>query len=91
MSSSLAKTGLILYGTQGCHLCDEAAGLLRQIAPRFEDLHWSHVDIADDDELFAKYGWLIPVLRDDRGGELRWPFDTAKLIDFLQEPSHQGP
>ncbi|MEL7045890.1 MAG: glutaredoxin family protein, partial [Pseudomonadota bacterium] len=74
VSVSLARSGLILYGTVGCHLCEEANDLLNGLAPVFAELHWRQVDIADDDELFEKYGWLIPVLRDDRGSELRWPF-----------------
>jgi len=41
------------------------------------------VDIADDDELFGRYGWLIPVLRAPRGGELRWPFDGEQLAAFM--------
>ena len=45
--------------------------------------HWTVVDIADDDELFGRYGWLIPVLRAPRGGELRWPFDGEQLAAFM--------
>ncbi len=49
----------------------------------FAELTWRHVDIADDDELFKQYGWLIPVLRDDAGSELRWPFDADTLLAYL--------
>ena len=43
------------------------------------------VDIADDDELFERYGLLIPVLRRiDIGQELNWPFDQQQVLDLLQ-------
>jgi hypothetical protein len=42
------------------------------------------VDIADDDDLFERYGWLIPVLRAPGAAELRWPFDALALRAFLQ-------
>jgi hypothetical protein len=42
------------------------------------------VDIADSDELFERYGLLIPVLRHADGRELRWPFDPAQLRLFLE-------
>ena len=41
------------------------------------------VDISDNDELFQRYGLLIPVLRRDDGSELRWPFDQQQLRRFL--------
>ena len=75
---------LVLYSTDGCHLCEEAEALLRaQQGQRAEALAWTVVDIAGDDALFARYGWLIPVLRRDDGQELRWPFDAAALAAFL--------
>ena len=65
---------LILYSTEGCHLCEEAEDLLRaeqdigsndshKKIGKDTGLTWEVVDIAFDDELFARYGWLIPVLR----------------------------
>jgi len=43
------------------------------------------VDIDERADLQAEYGWLIPVLirqRDD--AELKWPFNEAALMEFLQ-------
>jgi glutaredoxin len=68
-----------LYGTEFCHLCDEAEAILREIG-----IAAIHVDIAEDEELFEKYGVRIPVLRrDDTGSELGWPFDAAAVERFL--------
>jgi hypothetical protein len=66
---------LTLYSTTGCHLCEEAEGLLHALRAQGGDLDWSVVDIADDDALFERYGWSIPVVRREDGAELAWPFD----------------
>jgi len=69
----------ILYGTEFCHLCDEAKAILRVIG-----IEARYIDIAEDDELLEKYGIRIPVLkRVDRGAELGWPFDAAAVSRFL--------
>ena len=74
----------ILYGTLGCHLCDEAEALLLPLltaACRIEC-----VDIGDSDRLIERYGTAIPVLRRLRDdAELRWPFDAAQARVFLAQ------
>jgi hypothetical protein len=79
-------SNLTLYTTEGCHLCEAAQALLvarRQAQPT---LAWEAVDIANDDALFERYGWSIPVLRRADGRELAWPFDAKALADFLAAP-----
>lgn len=71
---------LTLYGTPGCHLCDQAEALLRQAAAA-RPLAWRYVDIALDDALVARYGTRIPVLVTGEGRELGWPFS---LLDILR-------
>jgi glutaredoxin-related protein len=67
---------LILYGTEDCHLCDEAGTLLRQLG-----LTWQTIDIAEDDELLERYGTRIPVLSKlDSDDELDWPFPREKIL-----------
>lgn len=74
---------LSLYGTLGCHLCDAA---LAELAPLASSVQVSQVDIADSNELMERYQLRIPVLqRMDTGGELDWPFDLAKLMDWLAD------
>lgn len=71
--------GLILYGTEACHLCDEAELLLRQHGLDFEKR-----DIIDDEHAQQRYAIRIPVLRDDASGlELGWPFDASAIADFV--------
>ena len=73
------RVGLVLYGTEFCHLCDEAKAILRETG-----IEADYVDIADYDELLETYGIRIPVLkRTDNGAELGWPFDAVIVSRFL--------
>jgi hypothetical protein len=73
-------SALVLYGTSGCHLCDQAEALLKTAAGA-RALDWRYVDIALDDALVARYGSRIPVLLARDGRELGWPFS---LLDILR-------
>ena len=70
---------MILYGTSACHLCEQAETMLVQQGAKFRS-----VDISDSDELFERYGLTIPVLQNDNGQELNWPFDEKALQGFLR-------
>jgi len=51
-----------------------------------EGCELSEVDISASDELFERYGVLIPVLqREDTGAELNWPFDLAAVKGLIAE------
>ena len=67
---------LALYATGGCHLCEQAAELIRgAVATPFR-----MVEIADDENLLERYGVRIPVLRRlDTGEELDWPFEATAV------------
>ena len=69
-----------LYTTSGCHLCEHAEAILDEAA-----CDYSAVDIADDLTLMERYGVRIPVVQDDKGRELGWPFDGTQLSHFLQQ------
>ena len=69
---------LTLFGTSACHLCELAEALLQRHGAAYRS-----VDISESEELFARYGLTIPVLRRDDGAELNWPFDEASLARFL--------
>ena len=78
---------LTLYGTLGCHLCEDAEWLIRQaIAESPQRIELTAVDIADDAGLAERYGVRIPVLRDrTTDAELAWPFDLPEVMAFLEE------
>ena len=71
---------LTLYQRDDCLLCDEALAVLAEAGvPDFESV-W----IDGDNELEARYGIRVPVLRDeDEGRELAWPFDAMQLSAWL--------
>lgn len=73
---------LILYGTSGCHLCEQAERLLAQAAAS-RVLHWQYVDIALDASLCERYGERIPVLCTKDGRELAWPFSLLDIVKLL--------
>ena len=70
-----------LFGTDGCHLCEQALALVRAAQGEL-NLVIQEIDIANSDELLDRYGIRIPVLQHD-GRELNWPFDQTDLTRFL--------
>lgn len=69
----------ILFGTDGCHLCEEAELLLSQTG-----LSYEKQDIAGDEQLLQRYAVRIPVLLQKHSRmELGWPFDAERLRDFV--------
>ncbi|PSW14822.1 glutaredoxin family protein [Photobacterium sanctipauli] len=79
---------ITLYSTEGCHLCEQAYGLLVQAGV---EAQVQTVDIAFDDALFSRYGVTIPVLAIQHNDpsfqspELGWPFDADQLAAWLNE------
>ena len=69
----------VLYGTDGCHLCEDAEYLVLQTGVQFKQ-----VDIIDDETAQQRYATRIPVLLNRQSGtELGWPFDASMLRNFL--------
>jgi glutaredoxin len=48
---------VVLVTRAGCHLCDEALGLLRELG-----LEPELADVDADDQLFSLYDWRVPVI-----------------------------
>ena len=59
----------ILYGTEYCHLCEEA-----QIMLKAKNIDFQNIDISDSQELMERYQFRIPVLQYN-GVEVDWPFE----------------
>lgn len=84
MLRGVVMNQFVLYGTLGCHLCDEAEAFLIPLLSA--ECSIEYIDISESDQLVEKYGVLIPVLRRLRdNAELRWPFDTAQACVFLSD------
>lgn len=74
-------TKLVLYGTEHCHLCEQAAALVLP-ACQASGLSLTEIDIAGDPALMEAYGLRIPVLS-AADAELDWPFDGDRVQAFL--------
>ncbi|MDO6705328.1 glutaredoxin family protein [Photobacterium sp. 1_MG-2023] len=75
---------IILYSTEGCHLCEQAYALLTEVGVAGQV---NVIDIAFDDDLFSRYGVTIPVVSLNINGsvsELGWPFDASELSNWLK-------
>ncbi len=55
------RTVITLYGRRGCHLCDDAAAVLAELA---DTLHIAigSVDVDDNDALRRRYDHHVPVV-----------------------------
>lgn len=82
-AASDTETGLVLYGTSACHLCEIAQDMLDSHNAHSTRIHYSVSDISASEELFQRYGVRIPVLRRSDGAELNWPFSIEQLNEFL--------
>lgn len=75
---------LILFGTGGCHLCEQAEELIGSYQLNEPDLWVEKIDIAEQDQWQEKYAVRIPVLFDQQTSkELGWPFNQTDLDNFV--------
>ena len=71
---------LTLFHTDGCHLCEQAWGLVEEAGLADQT---RQCDIMDDAQRLAAYRVRIPVLRDEAGRELGWPFTRVELKAWI--------
>tara|TARA_B100000287_G_C20323195_1_gene658680 strand:- start:47 stop:304 length:258 start_codon:yes stop_codon:yes gene_type:complete len=81
---------LVLLGTEGCHLCEQAQALLLNLNGKIPcNLYLE--DIAESEDMVARYGERIPVLKyeaeegDMEGPEIDWPFSEQDVLRFIQK------
>ena len=66
-----AAPRVVVYGRPGCHLCEVAEDVVARVC-RAAGARWEVISVADDPQLLALYGELIPVVTVD-GRALRAP------------------
>ncbi|HZJ91457.1 MAG TPA: glutaredoxin family protein [Thiopseudomonas sp.] len=71
-----------LFGTLGCHLCEDAEQVLQSFVA--QGLVVELLDIVDSPQWLERYALTIPVLRRvDNDQELYWPFDEHAVLKLL--------
>lgn len=77
----------ILYGTSGCHLCDEAETMIIT-AIKSDAVIYIKKDIVEDNNLLQKYALTIPVFKCvTTQQELNWPFTDETIRRFIDVSS----
>lgn len=78
---------LVLYTTEGCHLCEHAEVLLQEFASSSAnafDYRLDAIDISTDEGLVELYGIRIPVVRNlTTEKEVAWPFSVEDLLTLF--------
>jgi glutaredoxin len=77
-----AQPVVTLYVTGDCHLCAEAARLLRRLA---REMHFrlELVDMSSDATLDERYSLTVPVLAIDGEAVLSAPLDEGRVREAL--------
>lgn len=76
---------LLLLGTAGCHLCEQAEEIIRDCLPNDYDQVVKIIDIAEQEHWQADYAIRIPVLYHPASKkELGWPFTSTDMKVFIR-------
>lgn len=81
----MASPEVTLYSRQGCHLCDQAAGVLREFG-----LDFRLVDIDKDPALRARFTDCVPVVEMDGKVRFRGRVDRVLLRRLLAASRSSG-
>ncbi|MBS3796573.1 glutaredoxin family protein [Pseudoalteromonas sp. BDTF-M6] len=75
---------VVLYHTDGCHLCEQAQALLQQ-HPDIDAIELR--DIIDQPHWLEAYQIRIPVLAlaHNPQAELGWPFDQQAISELIKQ------
>ncbi|MET9920665.1 glutaredoxin family protein [Streptomyces sp. NPDC059605] len=71
-----------LVGKPGCHLCDDARQVVREVCEE-TGASWEEKDITRDEELHKAYWEQIPVVLVDGEQHTFWRVDPARLRGAL--------
>lgn len=70
---------IVLFGRDGCHLCDDARELVRSVAAE-AGTAWREVDIdAAGGAVLEEYGELVPVVEVDGVRQGYWRIDADRV------------
>lgn len=75
---------LSIVGKAGCHLCDEAKGVMGEVLRNFPEVVTEEVSIEDNPLWADIYGERIPVILINGVEHAQWRIDAQKLTDALR-------
>lgn len=84
----MRATDVTLYTRPGCHLCDQAKAAIMPLLEEF-GAALREVNIDEDRELAARYGWDIPVLFIGRRKAAKHRVNLEQFRRQLQEAREQ--
>ena len=77
---------LLLFGTSGCHLCEQAELIIKNCLANNKELTIEAIDIAEQEQWQEQYAVRIPVLYDpETKKDLGWPFNQSQVKEFINE------
>jgi predicted thioredoxin/glutaredoxin len=78
-------TTVTLLTRPGCHLCDEARGVVAGVLESFPAVQFTEKSILDDPELTERYVEEIPVVLIDGAVHNIWRVDPDRFAAALKE------
>lgn len=77
---------LLIFGTSGCHLCEEAELIIKDCLPNSLELTIETIDIAEQEQWQERFALRIPVLyHPETKKDLGWPFEPSDVKEFINE------
>ena len=77
---------LLLFGTSGCHLCEQAELIIKSCLANNKELTIETIDIVEQEQWQEQYAIRIPVLcHPETQKVLGWPFNQAQIKEFINE------
>jgi hypothetical protein len=76
---------LSIVGKAGCHLCDEAKGVIGHVLGDFPEVVSEEVSIEDNPLWADIYGERIPVILINGVEHAQWRVDAQKLTEALRK------
>jgi glutaredoxin len=73
---------ITFYTRAGCHLCDQARGVIEQVCAELDE-EYAEVDIDTDPDLVARFTDEVPVTFVDGRQHDFWRVDPARLREAL--------
>ena len=74
---------ITIYSKKSRHLCEVAMQKLLELQQEYQ-FSLTELDIENNDELFGKYKYLIPVIEIDGEEVFRYKIDENKLKELLR-------